>query len=185
VSDANPPETTGANHVVLVGAMGSGKTTIGVPLALALGRPFVDNDAQLLARTGSTAADLAARAGIDALHAAEAEALLSALAQSTPAVIAAAASTIVDAGVRHALGRAAFVVWVRASPNTLAARLARPSERPFAHVDPATLVAEQGRERDPRFEEVADLAVESDASPADVVVAGILRALPENVQANR
>jgi shikimate kinase len=170
---------------VLVGAMGAGKTTIGAPLAAALDRPFVDNDEQLQARTGTTAAELAARSGIDALHAAEAEALISALAAPVPAVIAAAASTITDAAVRRALERDAFVVWVHASPGTLAARLPTSSTRPFAHVDPARLVADQARERDPLFAEVSDLAVESDAATAQVVVAEILRALPETMQASR
>lgn len=164
--------------------MGSGKTTIGVLLAAALVRPFVDNDAQLLARAGASAGEVAARSGMDALHAAESEALLSALTAPVPAVIAAAASTITDAAVRRALG-APFVVWVRAAPATLAARLAEPSARPFAHVDPAVLVVEQARERDPRFGEVADLAIESDVSTTREVVAAILRDLPETMQANR
>ena len=69
--------------------MGSGKTTIGIPLATALHCPFVDNDAQLFQRTGTTAAELAARGGVDALHAAEAEAVRAALAAPDPSVIAA------------------------------------------------------------------------------------------------
>ena len=39
-------------HVVLVGLMGAGKTTVGVPLARALGRPYRDNDSELERRTG-------------------------------------------------------------------------------------------------------------------------------------
>jgi shikimate kinase len=177
------PESTAAparrfRHVALVGAMGSGKTTIGVPLAAALHRPFVDNDAQLLARTGATAAELAARDGVDAMHAAEAGALRAALDASEPSVIAAAASTIADPAARTALRREAFVVWLRASPQTLAARLPGSATRPFADERPADLVADQARERDPLFEQVADLAVESDRSTPAAVVARLLEELP-------
>ncbi len=36
---------TATRHVVLVGLMASGKSTVGRLLAARLGRPFVDNDA--------------------------------------------------------------------------------------------------------------------------------------------
>jgi shikimate kinase len=156
--------------------MGSGKSTIGVLLAAALGRPFVDNDAQLFERTGATAAELAAREGVDALHAAEAKGVLAALAASRPSVIAAAASTITDPAVRHALKRDGFVVWLHAPPAVLAARLPRSAGRPFAAEEPAGLVARQARERDPLFEQTADLAVDADHAPPDDVVAQILAA---------
>jgi shikimate kinase len=149
-----------------------------VPLAAALHRPFVDNDAQLLARTGATAAELAARDGVDAMHAAEADALLAALDASEPSVIAAAASTIADSVARTALRRDAFVVWLRAAPATLAARLPGSATRPFSNEQPAALVAEQARERDPLFEQVADLAVASDRSTPAAVVAQVLEKLP-------
>jgi shikimate kinase len=170
---------------VLVGAMGSGKTTIGVPLAATLRRPFVDNDAQLLARTGSTAAELAAREGVDALHEAEAEAVRDALDASEPSVIAAAASSITDPAVRSALRRDAFVVWLRANSDALAARLRGSSTRPFATEEPAHLVARQALERDPLFEQVADLAVESDRSPPAAIVAQLLEKLPGQLKPSR
>jgi len=170
---------------VLVGAMGSGKSTIGPPLAASLGRPFVDNDTQLFERTGATAAELAGREGGDALHAAEAEGLLAALDAPGAAVIAAAASTITEPAVRDALKRDAFVVWLRAAPAVLAARLPRSAARPFAAEEPASLVARQARERDPLFEQIADLTVESDHSPPDAVVADILEQLPRTLKHRR
>ena len=66
---------TRPRHVVLVGLMGAGKTTVGVPLARALGRPYRDNDSELERRTGRTAHDLAAAEGMDGLHRAESETL--------------------------------------------------------------------------------------------------------------
>jgi shikimate kinase len=170
---------------VLVGAMGSGKTTIGIALAASLGLRFVDNDAQLFARTGVTAADLAAQEGIDALHAAERESVLDALAAPDASVIAAAASTITDSDVRRALQRDAFVVWLRAAPAALAERIAQPASRPFAAEAPARLVARQGRERDPLFEGVADLVVSSDRSTPDVAVTDIVEHLPDALRTNR
>lgn len=163
--------------------MGSGKTTVGVPLAAALARRFVDNDAQLFDLTGMTAAQVATRDGADALHDAEAEALLQALGETDSSVIAAAASTIVDPSVRRALEREAFVVWLRAAPETLAARLPQSATRPFGSVEPPDLVAQQARERDPLFAEMADFTVESDDSTAEEVVMRILASLPNPANA--
>jgi shikimate kinase len=157
--------------------MGSGKSTIGTRLAEALGQAFVDNDRSLEQRTGLTAAQLAARDGIDALHAAEAAALLAALHEPGGSVIAAAASTILDRDVRATLAREAFVVWLRADPATLAARLPQSSTRPFAGEDPARLVSSQARARDPLFAEVADVTVDTASAAPDRVVATVVSAL--------
>jgi shikimate kinase len=174
----------GVRHVVLVGAMGSGKSTIGVPLAAALERRFLDNDAQLLDRTGMTAAEVATRDGVDALLDAESAALLQSLGETDPSVIAAAASTIVDPAVRRALATDAFVVWLRAEPAILAARLPRSAARPFAGEQPSILVARQARERDPLFAQLADFTVKSDDSTPDEVVARILAVLPKPLNPN-
>jgi len=162
------------HHVVFVGAMGSGKSTIGRSVAAALERLFVDNDEQVLAATGMTAAELSERDGIDALHDAEAAALLGALRAPGPSVIAAAASTIVDPSVRRALRDRAFVVWLRAAPATLAARMPQSATRPLAGVDPSQLVAQQSARRDPLFARVADLIVETDRSNPHEVVTQLL-----------
>ena len=154
--------------------MGSGKTTIGSLLAAALRCAFVDNDIELRRVTGLTAAELAARDGAGALHAAEADAVLGALRAPGLSVIAAAASAITSPAVREALARDAFVVWIRTDPATLAARLPHSTTRPFSSEDPATLVARQARERDPLFEHAADLVEESHARSPEEVVATIL-----------
>jgi shikimate kinase len=171
-----------AQHVVLVGAMGTGKSTIGRPLAAALGRRFVDNDDALEARVGMSAAQLAERDGIDALHDLEATLLLEALAAPDGAVIAAAASTIERADVRAALAENAFVVLLRADPAVLARRLPS-STRPFEDRDPADVVAEQARTRDALFAETADVTIETGVEPVATSVAraadAIARAEPD------
>ena len=90
-------------HILLVGLMGAGKTTIGRELAGRLGRPFLDSDAQLAALGGRTAREIAAADGIERLHELEATALLAALDEPVPSVIAAAASVIEDPASRAAL----------------------------------------------------------------------------------
>jgi shikimate kinase len=161
-------------HVVLVGPMGSGKSTIGSRVAAALGRPFLDNDALLEAAAGRSAADLERRDGIDAVHRLEVTVLLDALSLDPPAVIAAAASTIEAASVRAALADRAWVVRLRADHDTLTARFPGSPARPLSGVEPSTLVAEQSRRRDPLFAEIADATFDTDCSDVDATVEDVV-----------
>ena len=164
-------------HIVFVGAMGTGKTTIGRRVAVALGRAFVDNDELLERTTGSTAAELVARDGADALHRVEATTVLDALHAHPPAVIAAAASTIEEPLVRSALRDLAWCAWLRADVPTLVARMPESAARPFAGPDPARLVAERAQRRDGRYAEVADAEFWTDRAHSDQVVSEVLAAV--------
>ena len=67
-------------HVVLLGLMGAGKTSIGRIVAERLGLPLIDGDERLAEQTGGrTAAEIADEHGIDVLHDMEAEIALAAL----------------------------------------------------------------------------------------------------------
>lgn len=157
-----------AEHWVLVGLMGSGKTTIGRLLAARAGRDFIDNDAQLMATTGRTAAELQAEHGRDALHRFEREALVTALDGHVPAVIAAAASVVDDPQTRAVVRRAATVIWLDVDPEELARRVRRPSHRPLSS-DPLPQLEEQHRVRAAALQEVADLVVAADGTPEQIV----------------
>ena len=60
-------------NIVLIGLMGSGKTTVGKLLADCLRRPFVDTDALIELREGRSIPDIFARDGEDAFRALELE----------------------------------------------------------------------------------------------------------------
>ena len=149
--------------MALVGLMASGKTSLGRALSVQLGRPFVDNDEQLLALTGCSARDYELEHGRAALHEAELDALRHALASEEPSVIAGAASIVdTDAG-RDALVDRAYVAWIDAPPAVLAARTAvERGDRP-AGTDVDALTAQRDQ-RAMRLEAVADIIVSSDQS---------------------
>lgn len=147
-------------RIALVGLMGSGKTTIGAPLAQLLGWNYRDNDSELFARFGATAAGLTERHGLPAAHAAEAAVLLDLLAETERTVITAAASTIENAACRRALSEQAFVVWLRADPETLAARATPGEGRPWED-DIAGQLRAQAKRRHPLLHQLADLTVDT------------------------
>lgn len=157
-----------APHVVLVGEMGVGKTTVGVALARRLGRVFLDSDDHIESQTGKTGATIAEEGGVEALHDLELEALLEMCEEVRPAVIAPAASIVDRKDGRRVLA-ANFTIWLRASSEVRDRRrgLGTDEHRRTTDSDERAVLA--GR-RAPRYRAVADLVVDtSTASVADVV----------------
>jgi shikimate kinase len=140
--------------VVIVGAMGSGKTTIGELLADALDLPFLDSDEQIVARTGRTGREIAAAEGVPELHRLEREVLLEALSGPGPRVVAAAASVIEDRGVREVLADASCVL-TTADPGVLADRVGSGGHRREVGAN------ERLDHRRQLFDEVADVVIDT------------------------
>src|SRR5262249_43933319 len=116
------PEPSLGRHLVLVGMMGSGKTTVGRMVAERLGRRYLDNDDLVRSIAGEEPAAIWPNQGEAALHEFEAAALDRALATPADTVASAAAAVVVEPASRAAL-ESASVVWLRARPSTLRARI--------------------------------------------------------------
>ncbi len=162
-------------HIVLVGLMAAGKTTVGRGVAKALGWPFSDSDAWIEHERGKTVKELADEIGVDEMHELEAAHLRHALTEPGPSVIAAAASTIDDPACRQALADPGVtVIWLRGDPAALARRFDVQRHRPRFGLSPAELLAEQAAERDPLFRALDPIVVETDGrKPAEAVAAAL------------
>jgi shikimate kinase len=165
-----------ADRVVLVGMMGAGKTTVGRELARRLGWRFADSDAMVEASTGSTVVELFATRGEAAFRSEESRVLAEALADGPPAVVSAAGGVVLDPANRTLLASSGAVVWLRADPATLAARVGPGEGRPLLGDDPATALAELDAVRRPLYGEVADVIVDVDELEPSMVVDRILAA---------
>ncbi|MDQ3932946.1 MAG: shikimate kinase [Actinomycetota bacterium] len=163
--------------------MGSGKTTIGRELASLLARPLVDSDVQVRELTGMTVAELSERAGVNELRRLEYEALTRALASPVPTVIAAAAGVVLDETARHRL-REAFVVWLRAEPETLAVRVAGGPTRPLLGENPLTVLREMSQLRGHLYAALADVVVDVDQLPPAAAARWIADELPIPVESD-
>jgi len=168
--------------------MASGKSTIGHPLARRLGREFVDNDEALEARSGRSARVIAQADGADALHRLEAQALVDALDRPAAAVVAAAASVVEEPLARGAL-RGNDVVYLHASPDVLAARVAAPTptddHRPFVDGDARAVLEEQYAVRDPLYRALATIVVDTATRAPDAIVDEIMQALGRDAPRTR
>jgi shikimate kinase len=155
---ADAPASPHRRHVVLVGMMGSGKTTVGRRVAAHLDRPFLDADEELERRSGRTVREWFAEAGEDAFRDAESATLTALLDHPEPAVIAAGGGVVVRAENRAALTEA-FVVLLDAGPAFLASRVSRKAHRPLIDDDARGTIERLHAERGAWYQEVADVVV--------------------------
>lgn len=166
-------------HVVIVGLMGSGKSTVGRRLASQLGWPLRDSDRDIKAATGLTVRELHDRDGVGAMHAIEAQHLLDALADPSPSVIGAAASTVEVPACRQAMAAPdVAVVWLRATPAALARRFAAPDRhRPEFGDSPEAFLTEQAERRNPLFASLEPIVIDVDRIRPNEAAAQALNAL--------
>ena len=165
-------------RILLVGMMGSGKTTVGLALAGLTGWPYVDNDAMVAELSGSATPDLQAQAGGDALHVLEAVVCDRILAMEPPLVAGIPGSAIVTEPLREHLRDGGHVVWLRARIETLAARIGDGGTRPFfAGHDVTETLTRLYEGREPLYAAAAHQVVDVDALDPQQVAAAILAGL--------
>jgi shikimate kinase len=166
-------------HLVLIGLMGAGKTTVGRRCAEALDRPFVDTDDLIVAQAGATVTEIFATEGEKAFRAREHAALADAIASPEPLVIACGGGAMVDVENRRAVRDTGFVVWLACAPDELAARVERDgtASRPLLAAGPtaATLARLEGL-RAGTYEQAADARVPTDGHDVDAVTRSVLAA---------
>lgn len=153
-----------SRHLVIMGPMGVGKTTLADLLAEALDRPMRDSDRDIEALFGHPGRAIAAEHGVDALHELEAAVLLGALADPNPLVICAAGWVVEDDRCRSALARRATVLVLDLAVPALLERLAAVDDQHRRPMDPAEVEALAVRRR-PLYEEVADRWLDASRSP--------------------
>ena len=175
-------------HVVLVGLMGSGKTTVGRRLAALLDFDFIDADEALVEITDRSITEIFETDGEEKFRSIEADVLEDLLEHHRPAVIATGGGVVLrDDNRRRLRGGDVTVVWLDGSPAFLASRVEGKPNRPLlAGAEPARdVLARLHAQRAPLYAEVADLTIDvepfhhADDKPLTAVanrVAELLRA---------
>src|SRR5256714_13945098 len=155
------------NNVVLVGFMGSGKTTVGLELAARLGRPFIDVDDQIAGAAGRSIAEIFVEEGEGGFRQRESQYLQRAL-EEDDAVIAAGGGAPLPEDNWESMRSGNTVVALMTEPAETLGRLAGSNGRPLLQPDPPAAIASLLPQRLPRYLS-ADLVVRTDGrAPADV-----------------
>ena len=165
--------------IVLVGMMGAGKTTVGRALAARLGTDFVDTDDLVAVSAGCSIRELFERHGEAHFRRVEASVLEEALSAITSGVIGCGGGIVTGDLNRRLLKDArATVVWLRATPTSLAGRLDGDTDRPLLDGDAVTRLNALSAERGAWYADVADVVVDVDDRSIDHIVDEILEAGP-------
>jgi len=146
---------------ILIGLMGSGKSSIGRRLAKRLGIELIDLDHYIVEKAGQSIPDIFANQGEEAFRDMESEALREVVGQH--AVIATGGGVVMRELNRDLLKKHSPVIWLKSSPESLAARIDGDSNRPLiAAGDTLNRLQQLAELRYPFYEECSDLILERD-----------------------
>jgi shikimate kinase len=161
-------------HLVLIGLMGAGKTTVGKECAARLGREFVDTDDVVIALAGVSIDEIFRAGGEARFRELERAAVADVCASPAALVIGSGGGAVLDPENRRQLRAAGVVVWLRAPVAVLAVRVGSGATRPLLAGDPAGALARLDKLREPVYEAVAHCTVDTEgldvAAVADAVV---------------
>jgi shikimate kinase len=155
-------------NVYLVGPMGSGKTTIGQRVAKLLDLEFFDCDQELEAQTGASVSLIFDVEGEEGFRERETR-MLEHLTGKRGVLVATGGGVVLRKRNRDLLGRNGLVVYMKTSVGHQVRRLNRDRTRPLLQTpDRREKLAQLAAQRNPLYEEVADIEFPSQNRGLDV-----------------
>lgn len=162
-----------ATRAILIGLMGSGKSSIGRRLAARLEMELIDLDEYIVNRAGLSIPEIFARFGEDEFRRMENKALAEVIHRH--AIIATGGGIVLSGENRRLLKENPPVIWLRACPEFLAARIEGDKNRPLvAAGDTLNRLRELALVRDPLYRECADFHLPRDDMKKSQAVDAIL-----------
>jgi len=161
-------------NIILIGFMGTGKSTIGRNLSRTFGYPLIDTDHLIVEQQGRTIPEIFESEGENAFRNLE-TGLLRSLHQHSGHIIATGGGIIGREENRRLLRELGYVVWLIARPSEILERTARNSNRPLLNNDdPERTIRELLEIRTPLYRDTAHLGIETDNLSFDEVTTGII-----------
>jgi shikimate kinase len=163
----------GLRNIYLVGLMGSGKTAVGKRLAGLLGKGFVDTDAEIEKRTGVDIRFIFEKEGEARFRERERE-VVADLAARDDVVLATGGGVVLDPENRQRLATTGTVVYLKTSIEALLQRTKASRHRPLLmNEDPRAVFERLMAVRQPLYEEIADLTIDTTGRQVRAVAAEI------------
>lgn len=160
-----------ARHLWLIGMMGSGKSSIGAPLAERLDMGFVDTDAALEIQTGMAISAIFSEHGEPWFREEESRMLTRLAEGDEPHVVATGGGVVLGAANRAAMRNSGLVIWLFADLATLIGRVGLAEGRPLiGRANPVASMDQLLVERYDMYADAADAQVSTiDREIADVM----------------
>ncbi len=156
--------TTGQRprNLILIGFMGTGKTTIGKRVAKSLGFRFVDTDALIVKKAGKSIPTIFKESGEDAFRALE-TGVLKDCRDQTDQVISTGGGIVTRPENLEILKSAGYVIWLKASPDVIFERVSRNKNRPLLQTpDPKKTITDLLSHRKDLYSNAQHLSINTD-----------------------
>lgn len=161
-------------NIILIGFMGTGKSTIGRHLSQTFGYSLIDTDQMIVDQQGRSISQIFANDGEEGFRRIEAE-LLQSLSNQSGQIISTGGGIIGSSENRALLRKLGYVVWLQASPSEILERTSRNTNRPLLdNDDPEGTIRRLLDLRVPLYRETAHLCIETDQLNFDEVTTGII-----------
>lgn len=165
-----------SRHLVLVGLMGAGKTSVGRRLAHKLGLPFVDSDHAIEESARMTIPEIFALRGETEFRAGERKVIARLLGEKQQ-VIATGGGAFMDIETRTNIRTSGVSLWLNAELPVLMRRVQRRHNRPLLHGgEPEATMRDLMERRYPVYAE-ADASILSQEVPHEIIVQAAIEAL--------
>lgn len=169
--------------IILVGMMGSGKSSIGKRLAVRLGIPFKDADAEIEAAANASIEEIFEQHGEEYFRNGERRVIKRLLGEA-PVVVATGGGAFADPDTRKQICETGIAIWLKADYDVLLTRVRRRGNRPLLKgPDPEGTLKRLIEERYPAYEE-APIHIHSREVSHDVVIEEVLQALDRYLAEN-
>ena len=156
-------KTMRQRNVILIGFMGSGKTTIGLKLSYKLQMPVEDTDKLIERREGRSISTIFAEDGEAYFREQETKLLEEIKERSYARIISVGGGTPVREENRRLLKECGTVIYLRIRPETVYKRLRNDTKRPLLQCeDPLSRIKELLEARKDAYESCADIIVDVD-----------------------
>jgi len=173
-------------HLILIGFMGSGKSSVGRELASLLHRPFIDLDNYIEKQTGLTISEIFEHQGETSFRRLEQQSLKTILAYP-PLVLATGGGTIINEDNRRLMQNRGYIVFLDAGRDTIMKRTGTSHSRPLLLTGDKTIsdrfrqqkIKDLLNERRP-FYEICHLKILTDNLSVHQVTRKILQQLPSD-----
>ena len=164
-------------NIILIGPMGSGKTTVGKQLAKRTRMDFVDSDHTIEERCGVSISTIFDIEGEEGFRKRETK-ILAELCARSGIVLATGGGAIATEENRILMRKSGFVVYLKTSVETQLARTRKTQNRPLLeNVDAEQKLTQLMQERGALYEQEADLTVISGERVVSKVVEEILQVI--------
>lgn len=168
-------------NIFLIGPMGAGKSTIGRQLAQMLGMEFIDSDTVIEERAGADIDwifDVEGEAGFRKRE----ERIINELTQNHGVVLSTGGGSVLSKDNRNHLSARGIVIYLETTVDKQFERTQRDKKRPLLNTeDPRKTLEELAKIRNPLYDEIADITVQTDEQPAKLVATNIID-LIDNLQ---